>query len=211
MINFHHKFTVIHAPKTGGNSLHFHFMNHNLYPSGAVGHNPNQNGEEGINPVGEWLQRYTPQGKHESLEIRAKNLRAVGENPDEYVFIIPRRNPWDQMVSWYFWERKNAAWDKASFLNYLHGSSAYRANDVFRLWSGHGKYQSFFVDAYHQLRDTNQIFTRWGIQFDSISQRNKSLAREDNDYRKYYDDETREVVRRTWAAYINMFSYKFDV
>jgi len=211
MINFHHKFTIIHTPKFGGSSLHFLFMQHGLYPPGAMELEPNRNGEnECLDPTETWKKKYAPRGPHGNLQHRVNNLRKIGEDPQDYTFIFLRRNPWDFMVSWYFWVRRNAPWDRDSFAKFVTAKSHEGAARALNMQRGYQDYNSFFVDINHQLRDINIIFSKWDIQFDDIPRKNKSLARKDSDdYKQYYDDTTREIVATAFKDYIKLFDYKF--
>ncbi len=122
------------------------------------------------------------------------------------------RNPWDRVLSWYFFYSsfnvmKNLSTKDETFKDFiLNKSRSYR-------WSGDNQSQyNFtkccdFIGKYENLQqDFNTVCDKIGIQQQQLPHKNKTKHKH---YTKYYDKETKQIVAEKLAKDIEYFNYKF--
>jgi|TARA_B100000085_G_scaffold283532_1_gene314399 hypothetical protein len=135
----------------------------------------------------------------------------IGENKfNSYYKFISIRNPFDRVVSWYWWQNRNEV--KKSFRDFVLSNGCYKLSP-FSGWIFHGK--KCVVDDYIRYEnlenDTKRIFGKW-FDDDIVYPTAKSSQRkEKKHYTEYYDDETRQIVAEQYAKDIKYFGYKFGV
>jgi len=222
MINTKLKFTVIHPKKTGGTSIHCLFAENGLYPDipsvpASTDYGPNQTltfkpqypaSAPGLGSI----------NKHQSLRDRVISLKQMNEEPKDYLFIIPTRNPWDIMLSWYFWQPKNILY-LGQYNDELYSPDAFTvfikdATKQFNIEhqniiNGYKDYKHYFINANNQLNQLNAVFAFVNIHFKEIKHKNKNSLRKHVDYRKYYTHETMKIVKKEWKEYIELLGYEF--
>jgi Sulfotransferase family len=124
------------------------------------------------------------------------------------------RNPWDWQVSLYKFVLKDPSNQHHSLVKALGGFDAYikwRCEKEARfqkdfIYSSDNELLVDFVGHFEQLdADFQSICSRIGISA-SLPKLNVSNERP---YQQYYTDETRELVRRTFAPDITLFGYDF--
>lgn len=161
---------------------------------------------------------------HDIRDSHYKYLRDYPLNDNRYVFTFTR-NPWDRLVSSYFYLKTGGiiAADKADYSHYLSHYSDFK--DMIINWDDmlynqihfkpqyewicdkHGK---LLPDHIGKVEDMQQhidiISKRLGVQQCKLPQKNKSKHKH---YTEYYDDETREIVAKKYAKDIEYFGYEF--
>ncbi len=139
---------------------------------------------------------------------------------DDFIVFTTIRNPWDRMVSlWaYARARPDSLWYEAattagSFGNFLR-------HDIVTV----DFVNKFGLDGFTHLPDGRRnvdvvicterfatdlplMFRRYGIEFVNTQRRDNPSNRDS--YRSYYDDSTRELVARLFAADIEFGNYTF--
>jgi hypothetical protein len=134
------------------------------------------------------------------------------KRPEWYVFAVIR-NPFDRLVSFYhhiFVNRDN----KLTFDEWV---CKQLKQDDFAL---NRTYQSMFhynneVSIDHFIRqenieqDAKIVFNKLGIRDFILPHVKHNTNREEYEYRKYYNDETKEIVSKLFEWDINYFGYKF--
>jgi len=68
----------------------------------------------------------------------------------------------------------------------------------------------FIIRQEHFLEDSKKAFDFLGITFEDIHERHSTKRPMGDDYRKYYDDETIDIVSCLSRWEIEKFNYKFD-
>jgi len=134
------------------------------------------------------------------------------------------RNPFDWVVSWYFYRKSNSiprgkanpnCTDGIEFKEWLVNpeSTAYNEKGIGLTMSqldtiqGNEKISLDFVGKYENLQeDFNTICDKIGIPRQELLHKNKSKHKH---YTEYYDDVTREIVAKKYAKDIEYFGYKF--
>ena len=156
----------------------------------------------------------------------AKNYRQHinSEQWNNYFKFALVRNPWDKMVSQYFFiqRSKNEQYELTfrefilSFKScpeneYINEKGiAVKFNPIQLPWilDDDGNCLVDFVGRFENLqRDFNTICDKIGILRQQLPHKNKSKHKH---YTKYYDDETREIVAEKYAKDIEYFGYKFE-
>ena len=133
----------------------------------------------------------------------------IGESKfNSYYKFITIRNPFDRVVSWYWWENINKV--KANFKDFVL-SNGCNGLASFSDWLFIGK--NCIVDDYIRYEnledDTDRIFGKW-FDDDIVYPTAKSSQRkEKKHYTKYYDEETKQIVAEKYAKDIEYFGYKF--
>jgi len=193
MISHKYKFIFIHIRKTGGTSIECIFKK---------------------NVGGAFENGRSVQYKHENAE-RMKKL--FPEEWDKYFKFTIVRNPFDLLVSRYFWSRDEQhlkSFKERSFSQFLLDVNK---NNLPIKWTiptcqydqitiG-GKSGMEYIGKFENLQeDFNIICDKIGIPKQQIPHKNKSKHKH---YTEYYDDETRQIVAELYAKDIEYFGYEF--
>jgi hypothetical protein len=142
-----------------------------------------------------------------AIEARDKYAKSKFKKYYKFAFV---RNPWDRIVSWYHWRNI-----KIPFKQWL------METDMFLRWK-HIPIQKLqcsyficekerilvdFVGRYEDLQsDYRYICNKIKVQPITLQQRHKSSHKQ---YRKYYDEESRNFVSQHHSTDINLFGYTF--
>lgn len=166
----------------------------------------------------------TPITKSDSLSHKPRNYnRFVNHSPplciknkigedqfDSYFKFITVRNPFDRVISWYFWQKNQGIGNK-NFKDFVL-SQGCRSLDAFSDWIFLKK-ECAINDyiRYENLKgDTKRILGKWFDVDDFVYPRAKTDQRnEKKHYTEYYDDETRQIVAEIYAKDVEYFGYKF--
>lgn len=208
-ISHQHKIIFIHIPKAGGSSVEKAF---GLYGANNRGDNaPDPDILYGLEN-GRALQHLT------ALEIKNRISQEVWE---EYFKFSLTRNPFDKLVSEYFWRLKKLKKNRlpdisfSEFIDqFLWPAINNSTNDVL---ADHFKPQTEFVfDQDRLLVDFVGKLENFSEDFKIVCQKigikikpphlNKTKHQ---DYQKYYDQSTKEMVSRIYQKDLNNFNYSF--
>jgi len=124
------------------------------------------------------------------------------------------RNPWDKLVSNYFWN-KNAKKkvDEISFNDYLKTDvgKAFREYN-YSIYTYQDEVIVDFVGKYENLKDDLlKVCNKIGIDFDGELPKAKSKYRpKEHHYSYYYNDKTRELIRNHFKKEIELHGYSFE-
>lgn len=217
MINNEQKFMFIHPPKCAGTSIRLVLREvYNSYPGHRV-----------LEPFGMDLSEEGIDYKtsvHSTLSkfIRLNDDRYGVEgrfNKHEWIVFAVVRNPFDRIVSYYHHLQVNRnKRKKDSFLFTFHDwicDESFK-DDVKNLKT----YKEMFhhdgelgINNYIRLEniesDAKIVFNKLGITEYDLPSYKHNTNREDYDYTKYYNEETREKVAELFEWDINYFKYKF--
>ena len=167
-------------------------------------------------------------GSHRTAQSTIEKVGA--EIWDTYLKILPIRNPWDQVVSWYFWRgRKRSLWVRLK--RKLQGrdpqNEAYRLSfkDYVLFLNGKGKLnidrRNIYVDGafpdYFHIRyehlheDMQSLCAKLGIEYEADKFPQKKVGyRDASGFRDHYDEETKALVAEAYKREIDKFGYTFD-
>lgn len=157
---------------------------------------------------------FDPQPLHPHASA-SEMIKALGRTRfDSHFSFAFVRNPWDWQVSLYKFILKDTTHHQHDLVKSFDGFDSYLrwrcAEDVqFQkdfIYSNDGELLVDFVGRHETVEtDFQTVCTRVGIVA-SLPKLNVSNTKP---YREYYTDETRELIRRTFAADIALFDYTF--
>jgi len=132
---------------------------------------------------------------------------------DYFSFTITR-NPWDKMVSQYFYNAFNWVPKGSSFKDYIKVFG--EGKQITRFSPYHLPYISDennkiivdYIGRFEELEKTMRVVSKeTGIPYQPLPHKNKT--KRNRDYTQYYDDETREIIARLFKKEIELFDYEF--
>jgi chondroitin 4-sulfotransferase 11 len=192
MINHKHKFIFIHIPKTGGTSIEKVFKK-------DVG--------------GAFERERTIKYKHQNAKGMQKLFPIEW---GEYFKFALVRNPFDLLVSRYFWSRdvqQLESFKEKSFSEYIIAVNYHKLPEwtipkcQYNYLSVNGEVAMDFIGRFENLQeDFNTIWDKIGIPRQEIPHVNKSKHKH---YTEYYNEETKQIVAEKYAKDIEYFGYKF--
>ncbi|MCK5515440.1 MAG: sulfotransferase family 2 domain-containing protein [Desulfobulbaceae bacterium] len=136
----------------------------------------------------------------------------IGEETwNSYYKFCFERNPWDKVVSYYFWKKHGQSRTVPSFREYVLNKTHRLPQDA-RLYFDNTE---MMVDKVYEFWDLKNEIPRLcktlKIPFSGEIPREKTGIKSDRKpYQEYYDDETRTKVAEVFAREINAFHYVFD-
>jgi hypothetical protein len=169
-----HKFIFVHIPKNGGSSITYSL-------------------KDSIHDCKEILQQ------HSTLNDLNKHLNNTNNKIKNYKSFCIVRNPWDRVVSYYFYQFK----DKMSFREFAKKSKDTQLGYVKVNNEVSVDYIVRFENLQSSLDDTIQ---KLNIPNLNIGYRNPSSHRH---YTEYYDTETKKFVLKNYETDIEYFGYEF--
>ena len=197
MISHQHKFIFVHIPKCGGTSIEnfFGIDSGKFCKQTLCGFYKNYG----------WLQHCTLAEMETDFNIDINKF---------YCFTFVR-NPWDRMVSSYFYDLNRIKDKKLTFFNYVknrpeinkyHKQCHERAQYNYIINQSNQPSMNYIGKLENLQQDFNIVCDKIGIPQQQLPHANKT---DHKHYTEYYDDETREIVAEKYAKDIEYFGYKF--
>ena len=201
MISRKHKFAFMHIPKCGGCSLKYHLIK-----------------RCGRQPI---IKAHIP---------LPELFKEFDLNPEAFYKFTFVRNPWDRIVSLYFfwltqtpdsyfyrWDYKQVDFLKDNSISFKDFVKLIHLKDPIICQKPHSfPYIDHFIGdpslfdfigrVENFQEDFDIICDKIGLQRKELFHRNKSKHKP---YTEYYDDETREIVAEKYAKDIEYFNYEF--
>lgn len=183
MISHEHKFIFIQPKKTATSTLHGVLFRYMVVDYSKISRHA----------------KYS-----EALELYPES-----KNYFKFCFV---RNPWDRIVSFYFFKKDGLATVKIpkdmsfkQFVNLVITEHKITMPDQYGHIEGFDNFS--FIGRFENLQqDFNFVCDKIGIQRQQLLHDNKTKHKH---YTEYYDDETREIVAEKYARDIEYFGYKF--
>lgn len=218
MISDKHKYVFVHIPKCGGSSIELNLLaRENIYINNFI-----KNGFSKLSP----LQKKKYNLGRQDMGVSSQHLKInqyESQKTKNYFTFSFVRNPWDRMVSEYFYIRKKWGCDckekyfKKTFPNFR---SFVIKNGLQCSWPSHRFQQIDFVlnPMTNQMVDFIGRFENLNRDFRYVCQRIgfKKLARlrqtnvtYHKKYRHYYDTETKNIIAHKFRRDIEYFKYTF--
>lgn len=187
--------------------------------------------------VQDYLEPYCENGiiyrrsPHAHMPAR-KVRKLVGEEIwNDYLKVTTIRNPWDKMVSLYYWSRAktNRKWYIRLRLLYTWGSfknpaEKYSFKDFIKVRDSKdmanvdkhillvdGKMPDyFFVRFEHLNEDMENLCQKIGIPYNADELPKKKVGKKNiKTYKDHYDEETRDIIERAYEWETKVFGYEF--
>jgi len=146
-------------------------------------------------------------------EIKSRVSADVWNNYYKFCF---ERNPWDKLVSLFWWDIKRRKLRNESFREYIlhfdEDHPRWKKKIQFAEYAIDGKVVVDFIGRYENLNlDFKKVCDNLGLPFDGIFTKEKSERRpKEKHYSTYYDAETKELVRKRFSRKIALLGYSFD-
>ena len=187
IISHLHKYAFFHAPKCAGTSISVALSKHTGPADIVTPHSHIPHADEDFTEIKE-----KNRGRHSS---HTKPHECVF--PDDYLKISIKRNPWDQVVSYWFW----AARPTDNFTDFVKRGSFLDTTDY---WTG----MDYYVD-FHRLEESYKELCKFiGIPYERLP-RCKTKTRKHKGYRDMYNAETKKIVGDFYKDIIKKFNYTF--
>ena len=153
--------------------------------------------------LGPWYYEHMPASRVREL---------IGEEIwQSYYKFCFERHPWDKVVSYYNWKKFGQEREIPPFREYVLTKSHRLPRDGGLYFDG----ETCLMDDVFDYKDFQQTFAgvcaKLGIPYDGVMPREKTgVAKEKQDYRDYYDDETKAKVAEWFSREIKLMGYTFD-
>ena len=207
IVSHKHKFIFLKTRRTGSSSMEF-ALEKICGPDDIV---------TAFLPVPD---NYTPRN-HEGMESHSSHREIVDlvgmRIWSDYLKFCFDRNPWDRMVSWYWFEtslvfpaceRKSGEFSRPAFKQWL---SVTDMNPNWPLYANsNNKIAVDFLGRYERMEeDWDRVCRMIGISPPPLSHIN-SYRQEATHYSRYYDETTKKMVAEAHKNEILFFPYKFE-
>ena len=121
------------------------------------------------------------------------------------------RNPWDKVVSFYFW--RNPSEPRPSLSEFIQndGASFLQKKGSFGLYGANGQVIVDQVFLYENLEQELEVLShKLGLGEAIVLPRTKAdVGKEQRSYRELISDSDREIIANIFAQEINLFGYEF--
>ena len=160
--------------------------------------------------TGRSVQNYHPTvtyGSHQTAE----EIKSKFNIFNSYYKFMTVRNPWDRVVSDFWWRCKGGI---KNFKPWLTRDQEKAGPEPLFKWSNIG--DDCVLDDYIRYEnleeDTLRILNQFGIDASNMPypQEKTKIRTSSKHYSEYYDDETREIVAKKYAKDIELFGYEFN-
>ena len=157
--------------------------------------------------------------KHQPLCKMYRNLFFPLEEYFQFTFV---RNPFDRILSLFFYLVKDEKRVDADFSSFVKNQVCWKMNEsknvISRsgkrrhycpqiMWFENYKKDNFYIGRFENFQeDFNIVCDKIGIPQQILPHENKTKHKH---YTEYYDDETRQIVAEKYAKDIEYFNYEF--
>lgn len=195
MIFHKHKCVFMHITKTGGTSIE----------TKLSGSKP---------PPVRMKHLKTPPWIDKERHMNVVNMvKTYGEESWENYFTFTFvRNPWDRMVSWFFWRKRMRTIPKdLTFSEFVIDFKFWHTDKTLPAQPQHSwfddKFKIDFVGKFENLQDDfNKVCNTLNIKDTKLPHMYNTKH---SHYSEYYDSETKKEVDRIWGIDAEIFKYKF--
>lgn len=170
--------------------------------------------------------------KHSSLITQIQAIKKMNYDPKDFIKISIIRNPWDRMVSWYFYLKERAFLAEKTddtkkrmqrlasnlefneFINYIDkfNTKIFHRDFSYYMFGESNVFEIDFVIKYENYEidflKCLEILKIPLISANAIPHKNIGLTR-DLDYKKYYNEKSKEIVAKIYKEDIDFFKYAF--
>lgn len=152
--------------------------------------------------LGKWFYEHMPAWRVRELIGR--------ETWDRYHKVCFERNPWDKVVSYYNWKKFGQAKPMPSFKSWVMEKTHRLPLDGSLYFDGEQCLMDEVLEFKGFIPQFMTLCEKLDIPFEGDMPREKTnITKEKVDYRKFYDDETREKVASEFAREIRLMKYEF--
>ena len=195
MISHKLKFIFIHIPKTSGNSLSLFLKD--FIDNVVIQRSSNMGEKQGISVLCEKTKKDI---KHANINYYKHHY---GEKINDYFKFTIIRNPYDRILSFYFWSKgkNNQVFNRNEFINFI---------------KKNGSFQHQYIDnTFHIIHFENLIKELKNIEcFKEIVDFNNyptlnSSSNSKRNYKEFFDKELRDLVFNKYKKDFELFGYEY--
>jgi len=195
MISHKLKFIFVHIPKTSGNSLSLFLKD--FIDNEVIQRSSKMGEKQGISIICEKTKKDI---KHNNITYY-KNI--YGEKINDYLKFTIVRNPYDRMLSFYFWNKgkNNQKFIRNEFINFVKNNDSFQneyIDDTF-----HIIYYENLVNELKNIECFKDI-----IDFYNYPRLNSSSNSKVN-YNEIYDKELKDLVFNKYKKDFELFGYEY--
>lgn len=229
IISHTHKFIHIKSIKTAGTSIEAVLSNH-------------CSGNDVVTPLNDFRHNRDEKGRFIHHSMNAEEYHEIGQHVDalttksrlpasiwdEYFKFSIIRNPWDRVVSYFFWQKRNdpalqprkrfyhyfgvpfdnLATVRKAFAEYVKAGE-WMTNDCFYLIDDE-LCVDFTIRYENLMEDYAEVCKRVGVRADPLPRLKGGMRRRDHHYSEYFDEESAAIVRERHRNDIRLFGYEFE-
>lgn len=216
------KYIFIHVPKTGGTSIQFLLENNPEFECDVVGHFYNAKDKD--------FEEHPLMSKTLDVHAGAKKIKAYFDDNnldwDSYFKFGFIRNPWDLMVSQYcyFMQSLDNQITTEKNLELIKEFKNKPAKEFIKKITEHDYTNVFLceakthipmIDYFGRLETINEDMNRIiqminpNLDVDNFKLTKENTTKRQRDYREYYDEETKNIVREVFKKTIELGDYEF--
>ena len=212
LVSHRYKFIYLKNYKVAGTSVESFFGQFCVDPK--IPYLFEEKTDEKMSSYGIIGTRMVPNKKWFNHKNAADTKRDIGEEIfNSYLKFCVVRNPYDIMVSSYFWDIYLKNIDKTiDFKTYCKQyEHTYNRSNVYRILLNGERVCNIYLRFENLKEDIIKLCYTLGITDHDINQlpRHKANIRPSVSYQSYYDDETKEIVSSHFKTEIEMFGYSF--
>lgn len=195
MISHKKKFIYIHIPKTGGNSLSLYLKN---YSSNKV---IQRNSRVGL---GQGIDIICEKSKIDIKHMPITYYRGLYPNLySSYIKFTIVRNPYDRLISLYFWLRSNRPYTKKSFKEFLNKNIKSQLSFIMV----DDKIEVDYICKFENLEeDLKYIFNKINIDTKDMVFPHLNASKH-NYYMSYYDNELLSIINKKYENDFKVLGY----
>lgn len=195
MISHKLKFIFIHIPKTSGNSLSL-FLKH-LIDNMVIQRNSRMGLNQGIDIICEKNKRDI---KHNKI---AYYKNTYGEKINDYFKFTIVRNPYDRMLSYYFWGKgkNNQEFNRNEFINFIKMNKCFQHEYIDNTF--HIIHFENLIDELKEIECFKDI-----VNFNNYPTLNASTNSKKN-YNEILDRELKDLIFNKYKKDFELFGYEY--
>ena len=193
IISHRHKFIFVKTRKTAGSSIEKYLIDYlgenDICTGSKMDNTPKMNTSE--------------RSGHLGWEHISRNFKNEWKN---YFKFAVERNPWDKMVSaYYFFKKTNPKKVEKGFENFIMHCD--KEND----WNKYARGSEIMVDKLINYDKLHESFLDLPIPYNGelLKVYMKSDTRTQKDYRSMYSDSTKKIIEEKFKNSIEYFNYTF--
>lgn len=189
---------------SSNNVVGSHYTDENVSEAGVVG---------GRLSVDKYHQGIRYKNWPEHISLREVKKRVGDEKFNSYFKFCVVRNPWDQIVSKYFYAKNvlKSINPNMTFDRFVR--KVYNSKDIWTMIIVDGKpscdYYIKFEDLNKGIVEVAQVLDINDIDLDQLPHFNSNVRPKDKSYQEYYTEETKNLVYNGNKEYIEYFNYEF--
>ena len=217
IISHRHQFIFFKTRKTAGTSIEMALAAHCGQDDVVTGINP------ASLPAGYTHPVRNNEGSLSYGHVTPKTIRDYipVQVWDSYLKIVPIRNPWDRVVSMFWFRQQEPNWKGHDFKSFVHRfATGGPPNKNHTNIPSHTGFLStsvtdpiaadYIIRYEHLQRDVDALGAKLGLALGSLPHAKGGYRPDARPFHTYFDSESRDIVATNYADDIERFKYHFD-